>query len=114
GPDTWPSVVEWAKTNGQVPARIPFESAQSEPFTILAEMGLVGLSAWIVFWVLCFRGMAGRTEQGFAATLARSPALGSAAVLLTRFLLDVMRFRFLWIGLAVGIAAAGCAREEIA
>ena len=114
GPDTWPSVLEWAKVAGQAPARLRFESAQSEPFTIAAEMGLVGLAAWVAFWVLCFRGMTVRMAQGFAATLARYLALGLGAVLLTSIHLDVMRFRFLWIALAAGIAAAGCAREEIA
>jgi hypothetical protein len=34
------------------------------------------------------------------------------AVLLTTLHLDVMRFRFLWIAMALGIAAAVCAREE--
>ena len=42
------------------------------------------------------------------------PYLGFAAVVLTRIHLDVLRFRFLWIALAPGIAAACCAGEEIA
>ena len=33
-------------------------------------------------------------------------------VALTALHLDVMRFRFLWISLALGIAAAVCARQE--
>jgi hypothetical protein len=114
GPDAWPSVVKWAQDAGQAPAAFRFESAQSEPFTIAAEMGLAGLAAWVAFWALCFRGMAVRTAQGFAATLARYLALGLGAVLLTSIHLDVIRFRFLWIALAAGIAAAGRAREEIA
>jgi hypothetical protein len=32
--------------------------------------------------------------------------------MLTTLYLDVMRFRSLWIALALGIAAACCAREE--
>jgi len=114
GPDAWPSVLRWAQDAGQAPAGFRFDSAQSEPFTIAAEMGVVGLAAWVAFWILCFRGMTVRTDQGFSATVARYQALGLGAVLLTSIHLDVMRFRFLWIALAAGIAAASCAREEIA
>ena len=111
GPDTWPTVLAWAKRTGHAPAGFRFESAQSEPFTIAAEMGLVGLAAWVVFWVLCFRGMGGVPGQSVAATLARYHTLGLGAVLLTSIHLDVMRFRFLWVSLALGMAAAICARE---
>jgi hypothetical protein len=112
GPDTWPTVLAWAKGAGHAPPQFRFESAQSEPFTIAAELGLVGLGAWVVFWALCLRPMASPTGQSFAATLARHQALGFGAVLLTSVHLDVMRFRFLWIALALGIAAASCARRE--
>ena len=114
GPDSWPSVLAWAKDAGQAPAAFRFESAQSEVFTIAAEMGLVGLAAWGAFWALCIRGMAVPADGGFAATLARYHALALGGVLLTSVHLDVMRFRFLWIALAVGMAAATCARQEIA
>jgi hypothetical protein len=33
-------------------------------------------------------------------------------VLLASLHLDLMRFRFLWIALALGVAAARCAKEE--
>jgi hypothetical protein len=114
GPDAWPSVLAWAKSVGEAPAALRFESAQSEVFTIAAEMGLVGLAARGAFWVLCIRGMAAPTGQSFAATLARYHALALGGVLLTSIHLDVMRFRFLWIALAVGMAAANCARQEVA
>jgi hypothetical protein len=114
GPDTWPTVAAWAKRAGHAPAGVRFESAQSEPFTIAAEMGLVGLGAWIVFWALCFRAIGWPPGQGFAATLGRYQTLGLGAVLLTSIHLDVMRFRFLWIALALGIAAGSCARREAA
>jgi hypothetical protein len=53
------------------------------------------------------------TAQGFAGILARYQALGCGATLLTSIHLDVMRFRFLWIALALGMAAAVCVREEV-
>src|SRR5262249_48390846 len=55
GPDTWPSVVAWATRSGDAPPSFGLESAQSELFTIAAEMGLVGLAAWATFWLLCLR-----------------------------------------------------------
>ena len=55
-----------------------------------------------------------RFAWSFAATLARYHALALGGVLLTSIHLDVMRFRFLWIALAVGMAAASCARQEVA
>lgn len=112
GPDTWPRLLEWAKRTGYAPERFRFESGQSEPFTIAAEMGLVGLAAWAAFWVLCLRPMWTAPDQTFAGMLARYQALGCGAVLLTSVHLDVMRFRFLWISLALGLAAAVCARTE--
>ena len=112
GPDTWATVLAWAKEAGHAPPGFRFQSAQSEPLTIAAELGLVGLGAWVVFWALCLRPMASPMGQSFAATLARYQALGFGAVLLTSVHLDVMRFRFLWIALALGIAAADCARRE--
>ena len=114
GPDSWPSVLAWAKDAGQAPASFRFESAQSEMFTIAAEMGLLGLAAWGAFWALCIRGMEVPGGHGFAATLARYHALALGGVILTSIHLDVMRFRFLWIALAVGMAAAICARQEMA
>jgi hypothetical protein len=88
------------------------DSAQSEPFSIAAEMGLVGLAAWATFWVLSLRFMWASTPQGFPGIRARYHAIGCGATLLTSINLDVMRFRFLWIALAPGIAAAVCARPE--
>lgn len=112
GPDTWSRVLQWAKETGRVPPSFPrFGSAQSEPFTIATEMGLVGLAAWTAFWVLCFRPMWAPTGRGFAGMLARYQCIGCGAVLLTSIHLDVMRFRFLWVSLALGMAAAICARE---
>jgi hypothetical protein len=114
GPDAWPRVREWARKAGHAPAtRFGFESAQSEPFTIAAEMGLVGLAAWAAFWMLSLCSMWASTAQGFAGILARYQALGCGATLLTSIHLDVMRFRFLWIALALGMAAAVCVREEV-
>jgi hypothetical protein len=113
GPDTFPKVLEWSKAAGFVPGAFPrFDSAQSEMFTIAAEMGLLGLAAWAAFWMLSLRSMWVSTAQGFAGTLARYQALGCGATLLTSINLDVMRFRFLWIALALGIASAVCARQE--
>ena len=112
GPDTFPTVLAWAIGKGHAPVDFDFESAQSEPFTTAAEMGAVGLSAWVLFWALCFRAMGGPGGQAFGPTLARYQALGFGAVLLTSINLDVMRFRFLWVSLALGIAAAMCARSE--
>ena len=112
GPDTWPAVLQWAIDQGHAPAKMWFESAQSEPFTIAAEMGTIGLAGWAVFWVLCLGPMRASSNHGFAGTLARYQALGCAATLLTSVHLDVMRFRFLWIAVALGLAAAVCARHE--
>ena len=112
GSDTWATVLAWAKGAGHAPARFRFESAQSEPFTIAAEMGLVGLLAWAAFWVLCLRPMWTAPGEAFAGMLARYEALGCGAVLLTSVHLDIMRFRFLWISLGLGLAAAVCARAE--
>jgi hypothetical protein len=75
-------------------------------------MGLVGLAAWAAFWVLSLRPMRAPTGQGFAGMLARYQALGCGAALLTSIHLDVMRFRFLWISVAIGLAAAVCAQRE--
>ena len=112
GPDTWPMILAWAKGAGHAPATFRFATGQSEPFTIAAEMGLVGLAAWAAFWVLSLRPMWALTGEGFAGMLARYQAIGCGAVLLTSIHLDVMRFRFLWISLALGLAAAVCARTE--
>ena len=40
--------------------------------------------------------------------------VGFVAYVVVSMLLDVMRFRFLWIAVALGIAAAHCAREGVA
>jgi hypothetical protein len=77
-------------------------------------MGVAGLVALAAFWVLILRATWPRGDGGFAGALARHQALGICAVLLTTVHLDVMRFRFVWIALALGIAAARCAGEEIA
>jgi hypothetical protein len=112
GPDTWSRVLEWAMGRGHAPEGFRFASAQSEPFTIAAELGLAGLAAWAGFWVLCLRPMWTAPGQALAGLLARRQALGCGAVLLTSVHLDVMRFRFLWISLALGLAAAVCARTQ--
>jgi hypothetical protein len=112
GPDTWPTLLEWAKRTRHAPEHFRFATGQSEPFTIAAEMGLVGLAGWAAFWVLCLRPMWTAPGQAFAGMLARYLALGCGAVLLTSVHLDIMRFRFLWISLAIGLAAAACARAE--
>jgi hypothetical protein len=112
GPDTWPMILEWAKRAGHAPTRLRFVTAQSELLTIAAEMGLVGLAAWAAFWALCLWPMWIAPGQAFPGQLARYQALGCGAVLLTSVHLDVMRFRFLWISLAVGLAATICARKE--
>ena len=90
-----------------------FDSAHGEVFNVAAEMGVIGLAALVAFWVLVLRAMRPGANDGFAATLARYQGLGVGAVLMTTLHLDVMRFRFLWIALALGIAAAICAREEV-
>ena len=81
-------------------------------FNVAAEMGVIGLATLVAFWVLVLRAMRPGGNDGFSATLARYQGLGVGAVLMTTVHLDVMRFRFLWIALALGIAAAICAREE--
>jgi hypothetical protein len=55
-----------------------------------------------------------RANARFAATLAHYQALGIVAVLFTTLYLDVMRFRFLWIALALGIGASCCTRARTA
>lgn len=112
GPDTWRAVQAWAKDAGYAPRRFAFDSAHGEAFTVAAEMGLAGLAGLMAFWWLCLRGMRAPAGGGFAADLARSQALGCGAALLASLHLDIMRFRFLWLFLALGIAAALCAREE--
>lgn len=112
GPDAWPRLLEWAKGVGHARERLGFQTGQTEPFTIAAEMGLVGLAVWTAFWVLCLRWMWTVPGDAFAGMLARYQALGSGAALLTSVHLDIMRVRFLWISLALGLAAAACARTE--
>jgi hypothetical protein len=112
GPDNWPVIQARAWELGIVPASLRFESAHGEAFGVAAEMGVVGLAAFVAFWGLILRAMRPGTSAGFAGTLARYQALAVGAVLLTALYLDVMRFRFLWIALGLGVAAAVCAREE--
>jgi hypothetical protein len=113
GPDNWRIIRARARELGIVPASFPpFDSAHSEALGVAAEMGLIGLAALVAFWVLVLRAMRPGPTGGFAGTLARYQTLGLGAVLLTSVNLDVMRFRFLWVALALGISAAICAREE--
>jgi hypothetical protein len=112
GPDGWPAIVARAHELGIAPAQLRFASAHGEIFGVAAEMGAIGLVALTVFWVLVLRVMRAARAEGFAGTLARYQALATVGVLLASLYLDVMRFRFLWITLALGIAAAVCAREE--
>jgi hypothetical protein len=74
---------------------------------------VLGLTALVAFWVLIFRAMRPREGGGFAGALTRYQALGVGAVLLTTVHVDVMRFRFLWVTLALGIGAAIGASEEV-
>ena len=103
-------ILRWAKKAGHAPASLGFATGQSEPLTIAAEVGLVGLAAWAAFWVLCLRPMWTAPGQAFPGQLARYQALGCGAVLLIS--VHLMWFRFLRISLAVGLAATTCARKE--
>jgi O-antigen ligase len=112
GPDGWPAIRARAHELGIAPPQVRFASAHSEILGVAAEMGAIGLVALTAFWLLVLRAMRAGSAEGFAGTLARYQALATVGVLLTSLHLDVMRFRFLWISLALGIAAAICAREE--
>jgi hypothetical protein len=112
GPDSFSAVLARAREAGIAPANVRYASAHGEALGVAAEMGLVGLAALVVFWALILRGTSPGAAGGFAGALARYQALATVAVLLTTLHLDVMRFRFLWIAMALGIAAAVCAREE--
>ena len=112
GPDGWPAIRARAHELGIAPPQVRFASAHSEIFGVAAEMGVIGLVAFTAFWVLVLRAMRSGAAGGFAGTLAHHQALATVGVLLTALHLDVMRFRFLWITLALGIAAAVCARQE--
>lgn len=114
GPNTFPVIMARGREWGIVVPSAYFESAHSQVLSIAAEMGLIGLAALVAFWALVLRGMWPGRDNGFAGALARYQALGIWAVLLTSLNLDVMRFRFLWIAVALGIAAAHCAREGVA
>jgi hypothetical protein len=112
GPDGWPAIRARAHELGIAPTHVRFASAHSEIFGVAAEMGAIGLVAFAAFWALVLRAMRAVPPVGFAGTLARYHVLGAVGVLLTSFHLDVMRFRFLWITLALGLAAAVAARQE--
>ena len=112
GPDTWPAITARAQGAGIAPADLQFVSAHGEILGVAAEMGMVGVAALVAFWVLVLRATWPGVATGFAGTLARYQTFSIGAVMLTALYLDVMRFRFLWIALALGIAAACCAREE--
>jgi O-antigen ligase len=114
GPDTFPAIVAWARESGIAPHYLRYESAHGEVFNVAAEMGVIGLAALVAFWALVLRAMRSGGSGAFAGTLARYQTLGTVAVLLSSLHLDVMRFRFLWIALVLGIAAAVCARQEAA
>jgi hypothetical protein len=45
--------------------------------------------------------------------LARYQAIGCGAALFTRIQRDVLRLRFLWISVALGLAAAICAQRAM-
>lgn len=112
GPDNWPTIRARAEESGIAPVSLRFDSAHSEIFGVAAEMGVIGLAGLVAFWLLILRAMRPGPSPGFAAALARYQVLGVGAVLLTAVNLDIMRFRFLWVTLALGIAAALRAREE--
>ena len=112
GPDSWPAIRTWARETGLAPVGARFGSAHNDALAAAAEMGVIGLVAFAAFWILVFRAMRSGGAGGFAGTLARHQALATVAVLMTSLHLDVMRFRFLWITLALGVAAAVCARQE--
>ncbi|HZS33519.1 MAG TPA: hypothetical protein VFC42_09090 [Methylomirabilota bacterium] len=112
GQDAWPHIQAWAGEMGYAPRAERWESAHGEPFTVAAEMGVIGLVAFGAFWALTLRAMWPGARPGFAAGLARGQTVASAGVLLASLHLDLMRFRFLWIALALGVAAARCAKEE--
>jgi len=114
GPNTFSVIMTRAGERGIVAASPRFDSAHSEALTVAAEMGLIGLGALVAFWALVLRGMWPGTDDRFAGALARHQTLGICGVLLTSLNLDVMRFRFLWIAVALGIAAAHCASEGVA
>jgi hypothetical protein len=113
GPDNWPVIRARVQELGMAPTSLVFDSAHSEVLGVAAEMGVLGLAAFVAFWVLVLRAMRSGEGGGFAGTLTRYQRLGAGAALLTAAHLDIMRFRFLWIALALGIAAAVCAREEV-
>jgi hypothetical protein len=112
GPNSFPGITARARASGAVPPGLHFKTAHSEAFNVAAEMGVVGIAAVVAFWGLILRGTWPGRDGGLAGALARHQALGLCALLLTTLHLDVMRFRFLWIALALGIAAARCAGEE--
>lgn len=112
GQDAWPRIQAWGGEMGYAPRAQRWESAHGEPFTVAAEMGVIGLVAFGAFWALCLRAMWPGARPGFAAALARGQTVASAGVLLASLHLDLMRFRFLWVALALGLAAARRASEE--
>ncbi len=114
GPDSWPAIRAWARESGLAPVGVRFGSAHNDALAAAAEMGVIGLAAFAAFWILVFRAMRPGGAGGFAGTLARHQRLATVAVLMTSLHLDVMRFRFLWITMALGIAAAVSARQEAA
>jgi hypothetical protein len=111
GPDSYRRLLPRLVDAGYLPPGFMLDSAQSEPFSVAAEMGLVGLAALTLFWGLLLRAMWAPSGRGLAGDLARWQTLACGAVLVTSLHLDVMRFRFLWISLAVGLAAALVARQ---
>jgi hypothetical protein len=114
GPDGWPAISARAHELGIAPPHVRFASAHGEIFGVAAETGVIGLVAFTAFWALVLRAMRPGAAGGFVGTLAHHQVLATVGVLLTSLHLHVMRFQFLWIILALGIAAAVSARQETA
>jgi hypothetical protein len=107
GSDSFGAILSRAVDAGVLPRNFrPFTSAQSEPFTIAAELGLLGLTSFTAFWALILNRMWRVRSQNIYARFAAAQGIACFGVLLTSLNIDIMRFRFLWIALALGLGAA--------
>ncbi len=106
----FPTVVVQAFNEGRIHA---YYAGGAHPHNTwlgaMAESGLIGLTGLLSFWVVLLWEFVSRGAQRHATSVEawrwRAPLAGLVGLLINSLHVDVMHFRFLWVGAALLLAA---------